>query len=328
MRLSFIVSVFFLAGLVFGGSYTFATSVANYPEGVPTTGLGQSRHNMSSFGQVIYTNGTSEECAFCHTPHHSNTSVSPAPLWNRANSPTAVYKAYGATLAGSNSSAVGSVSLACLSCHDGVTAFDSLVNPPGGAARGTAGVYPAGQEMNWRFYMAGYGLPLASSVHKFDVSAASPCVVCHVSFFGIPAPVYRLATGTDLTNSHPVSIAYNPAVSTSLRDKSTLLSSIDLVTGLAAGAGQSFNNNLSQNRWAVNGFISNTATIQDLLKNNKVECSSCHDPHFKNLSWDEVKPQTATGAWCTDPERCADGGFLRRVGGNTGSAMCRTCHKN
>ncbi|TAN63545.1 hypothetical protein EPN18_02075 [bacterium] len=284
---------------------------------------------MGSGGQVLRVyNGTSEVCVFCHTPHHANASVSPAPIWNRANSATAVYKAYGTTLAGSNVSAVGSVSLACLSCHDGVTAFDSLVNPPGDAT----GIYPAGQEMNWRFMMPGGGPSLVATIHKFDTSAAGSCVVCHEWLYGLPAPVYRLTTGVDLTNSHPVSITYNPAVSTSLRPKSTVLSSIDLVTGLNTTAGQSFGNNLQQNRWAVKGFISNTATIQDLLRNDKVECSSCHDPHFKNLSWDEVEPLAYGGlagaGWCGTSESCGDGAFLRRVGGNTGSAICRTCHTN
>jgi hypothetical protein len=316
--------------------YTFATTVSNYPAGTPTSGLNQSRHNLGSGGIVLRVyNATSEVCVFCHTPHHANTSVSPAPIWNRANSPLAVYTAYGTTLAGSNVSAIGSVSLACLSCHDGVTAFDSLVNPPGEGPT-SAGVYPAGQEMNWRFMMPTSASPLTVQVHKFDTNASGPCVLCHEWLYGVPAPVYRLTTGVDLTNSHPVSITYNPAVSTSLRPKSTLLSSIDLVTGLSVSAGQSYGNNLQQNRWAVKGFISNTATIQDLLRNDKVECSSCHDPHFKNLSWDEIEPLAYGGVtnsgfdigWCGTWEGCGDGAFLRRVGGNTGSAICRTCHTN
>lgn len=328
MRRLLTIYIFCLAVLIVGASYTFATSVSDYPDGVPTSGLNKSRHNLGSGGYVLHLyDANSEVCVFCHTPHHSNTSVSPAPLWNRANSPSAVYKAYGTTLAGSNVSAVGSVSLACLSCHDGVTAFDSLVNPPG-AGPTRAGVYPAGQEMNWNFTMpSSFSFPLSASIHSFNANPVGICVLCHEAGLGLPAPVYRLTTGVDLTNTHPVSITYNPAVSTSLRPKNTLLSSIDLVTGLSVSAGQSYGNNLQQNRWAVKGFISNTATIQDLLRNDKVECSSCHDPHFKNLSWDEVESKQSF-YWCGTSEICGDGGFLRRVGGNTGSAMCRTCHKN
>lgn len=89
--------------------------------------------------------------------------------------------------------------------------------------------------------------------------------------------------------------------------------------------------NLAQNRWAVKGFISDTATISDLLRNGKVECSSCHDPHFRNLSWDEAEPTWSDEGglitYCTAGEDCSDGNFLRRIGGNTGSGVCRTCHE-
>jgi len=74
----------------------------------------------------------------------------------------------------------------------------------------------------------------------------------------------------------------------------------------------------------VNGFIDNgSARISDLLRNGKVECSSCHDPHFSNRSWDEVE---GAGGYEGLTENRMDGLFLRRVGGNTGSGVCRTCH--
>ncbi|MBI5587425.1 MAG: hypothetical protein HY889_03555, partial [Deltaproteobacteria bacterium] len=81
---------------------------------------------------------------------------------------------------------------------------------------------------------------------------------------------------------------------------------------------------LAQNRWAIKGYIDGgTATIADLLRNTKVECSSCHDPHFKNTSWDEIE---AVGGYAGKDPSEIDGLFLRRVGGNTGSGVCRTCH--
>jgi hypothetical protein len=141
--------------------------------------------------------------------------------------------------------------------------------------------------------------------------------------------VTRLLIGTDLSNDHPVSVAYNNSVA-GLRPTDTVIASIDLTSDLATSAGTAFGSNLAQNRWAVRGFVSNTATIADLLRDGKVECSSCHDPHFRNLSWDEAEPTWADGiktTWCgNDGETCADGQFLRRVGGNTGSGVCRTCH--
>lgn len=304
-------------GLAVAGTAS-ALTVSDYPAGAAANGVGNTRHNMGSFGPVITTNGTTEICVFCHTPHHTNTAVAPAPLWNRTNATTA-YTAYGATLGGSTISSVGSVSLACLSCHDGVTTFDTLVNAPG-----AGGVNSAGGDQGWRFKMPGAQPLLGATIDHFDPSAGGPCNTCHISFYGLPDPVTRLTIGTDLSNDHPVSVTYTTGRA-GLRPTNTLISSINLTAGLQASAATAYGNNLSQNRWAVKGFVSDTASISDLLRNSKVECSSCHDPHFKNSSWDEVESKAYAG-WCGTSELCTDGQFLRRVGGNTGSGVCRTCH--
>ena len=85
------------------------------------------------------------------------------------------------------------------------------------------------------------------------------------------------------------------------------------------------NGNLTKNLWAVKGFVSSTATIADLLRSSKVECSSCHDPHFNNKSWQEI--DSTYNADTAVQEEESNGLFLRRVGGNTGSGLCRTCHE-
>ena len=82
---------------------------------------------------------------------------------------------------------------------------------------------------------------------------------------------------------------------------------------------------MTKNLWAVKGYVSSTATIADLLRDSKVECSSCHDPHFNNKSWNEIDA-TYAGAGITDLDAESNGLFLRRVGGNSGSGLCRTCH--
>ncbi|MBI2400250.1 MAG: hypothetical protein HYV23_04225, partial [Deltaproteobacteria bacterium] len=52
--------------------------------------------------------------------------------------------------------------------------------------------------------------------------------------------------------------------------------------------------------------------------------SSCHDPHFNNKSWSEID---GTYWPTTDMQESENNGlFLRRVGGNSGSGLCRTCH--
>lgn len=307
-------------------SPAFAASVNDYPAGLAASGIGSSRHNLGSMGKVLTSTATTEICVFCHTPHHSNTANGLKPMWNRGTSAPTSYTAYGATIGGStvSNTDIGSTSLACLSCHDGVMTFDNLVNAPG-----KDGVVNGGSDRGWYFAMPVVNefVPVNTVYHSFN-TAPFTCNLCH----GSDNPAARLSLGTNLSNDHPVSIAYS-ADRAGLRATNTTINSIDLTSEMASSAATAYTGNLAQNRWAVKGFISDTATISDLLRDSKVECSSCHDPHFKNLSWDETEgtytmnPDTGNPwTWCSG-ENCSDGNFLRRVGGNTGSGVCRTCHE-
>ncbi len=132
------------------------------------------KHNLSSTGSLspYLTTTTDEVCVFCHTPHFA--SIAEAPLWNRTE-PTGPYNMYSSatidmTIAGSPQG----VSLACLSCHDGTVAFDSLVNEPG------SGLDTIG---TWSWNNNG----------NIMTSSTSPSAMI----------------GTDLTNDHPISITYD-----------------------------------------------------------------------------------------------------------------------
>ena len=274
-----------------------ASALDTYNDGEAANGIGSSRHNLGSFGMHVITGGTTEICIFCHTPHHTNTTR--APLWNRGNS-SAAYTAYGSTIADTNvaNGDLGPTTLACLSCHDGVTTLDNIVNAPG---KGGAGIgNPNGADAGWSFYEDGGQVS--------DTVTSS-----------------RLVIGTDLSNDHPVSITYfgedSATPRASLRDTSTILSAINLTADLAASASTYDGGNLTKNLWSVKGYVSAAATIGDLLRSGKVECSSCHDPHFNNKSFNEVDATYGMGG-----ESDSNGLFLRRVGGNTGSGVCRTCH--
>lgn len=87
-------------------------------------GLGQDTGPMT--GGTI--NDYRETCVYCHTPHNSGTT---APLWNRELPTASGYQMYSSPNFDSPlPSAPDGISLACLSCHDGTVAVDSIVNRP------------------------------------------------------------------------------------------------------------------------------------------------------------------------------------------------------
>lgn len=135
-------------------------------------GIVGSKHDLGSGGQGQGAGGTQEVCVFCHTPHGADTGA-PAPLWNKnladpANYVGSRYSDLGTSSLDGAEAPVGSVSLSCLSCHDGTQAMDVVINAPG------RGGYNSG----------GASLGGGSAMTGFT------------------------NLGTDLRNDHPVSIQY------------------------------------------------------------------------------------------------------------------------
>ena len=99
-----------------------------------TADVANTRHNLGTGGPGPNTfSGTAEICVFCHTPHGGDTTAA-VPLWNRtlaAPSSYTTYDSLGSTSMDAAEAPVGSVSIACLSCHDGAQAMDTLLNDPG-----------------------------------------------------------------------------------------------------------------------------------------------------------------------------------------------------
>ncbi len=295
-------------------------SGTGYAVGDTANGVVQSRHNLGAFGSHLTTmdqdtasatfgrvTGTTQICVFCHTPHHTE-ATNAGPLWNRGLSTTSAnLTPYGTTLGGTTIAAsdVSGTTFACLSCHDGVTTLDNLVNAPG-----NGGVTAGGASQGWTLFDE--GAPLGTGLHVNTL-------------FGT-----RVDIGQDLSNDHPIGVNYvtsQTAGLASLRAPGTTIADIDLSSGLSSAslADTTLFGWMQQNRWDVNGKISSTGTISDLLRNSKVECVSCHDPHFSNRSYPDYKHDTAGATFLTGVGQ-SDGLFLRRVGGNTGSGVCRTCH--
>ncbi|MFA5233672.1 MAG: cytochrome c3 family protein [Sulfurimonas sp.] len=120
-----------IAASIFGASTAFAGAWSL------TGTISGSPHDLSA---MQGTDDNGEVCVYCHTPHAANTAFTGAPLWNKSAAALSVYTMYGATatntagttIAGTATDATpASPSLACLSCHDGASAIDSIVNAPG-----------------------------------------------------------------------------------------------------------------------------------------------------------------------------------------------------
>lgn len=236
--------------------------VADQAAAQTTRSIKDSKHNLGTTG--THTNklsaGTSEICVFCHTPHGGAQTT--APLWNKSH-PSASYTTYTSSTMDAATANIGSVSLACLSCHDGTQAMDSMINAPGSGLDKTG---------TWTWS--------APSGGKLTEGIA--------------------ALGTDLSNDHPIGIAYcGGGVTASAPD----------------GACKDKDFNKPQHNagtfWLdTAGGTAATREKSDIVlytrdlggtQTPSVECASCHDPHQAN---------TAT--------------FLRVE--NTGSQVCLACH--
>ncbi|MBI2836981.1 MAG: hypothetical protein HYX75_01590 [Acidobacteria bacterium] len=153
-----------------------------------------SRHDLSSDWwkgtplMQLTLNNYGEVCVYCHTPHGGDSNID-APLWNRTT-PTGPYTLYSSSTLDSVVGQPSGVSLACLSCHEGTIAVDSVLNAPGGGTN-TAGPW--------------YGQTAAPLHFKME-QGIDNCGECHTGGVGHDARMSYL--GTDLRNDHPISMVY------------------------------------------------------------------------------------------------------------------------
>lgn len=221
--------------------------------GTVSAGVVNSQHDLTSAGTGQGgTPDTDEVCVFCHTPHGSDTAA-PVPLWNKVLTPGAAYVQYSTLQTPSFDSTeapVGSVSLACLSCHDGTQAMDVVINGPG----------------------SGNYNPLGSEIDGTAIGVMT----------GEPIP----ALGLDLTDDHPISMQYGGGgpLATDLDGTfAGTLGDLDFV----APEKDTVNTNPI---WWVDSPVGTAGTREktDMIlyaRNDLgtvqpfVECGSCHDPH-------------------------------------------------
>jgi hypothetical protein len=259
--------------------------VNSVPRVDPVTDLdvSNSSHNLSYQSatpeniRTVAPGGTDEVCVFCHTPHFSNADMVDAPLWNRMTS-GAVYTPYDSSTEDSKPGQPTGNSIACLSCHDGTVALDALVNAPGrglGTQLGTGTPNPS------------YAFP-PGTINAVFTNDPTWSLMWNFTDEGTPlaSPVTMSQfpgehlIGTDLSNDHPISMPY-PTVAQ------------DPAFNQPPGAPGS-------PRVFPNGIRTFAA--------DKVECGSCHEPHW--------------GSTQEDAKGIVD---KLRVS-NTQSAVCLTCH--
>jgi len=232
----------------------FAALASDVAMGQAATSIRGTKHNLGTTGtgSVHLTAGTDEVCVFCHTPHGGQ--IGTAPLWNK-NLPATTYATYGST--GGESATldgqvlvVGSVSQACLSCHDGTQALDNMVNAPGSGGFNPGGARPSG------YTWAGAGVDgLMPANGVTNLSA-------------------------DLRNDHPIGVEYCGG---GITETAGTCKDPDFKAPSRATI-----NNLVQFWVDTIGGAAGTREKADMILYRRtfaagvgpsVECGSCHDPH-------------------------------------------------
>lgn len=300
-----------------------------------TGSIANTRHNLShsTIGVGIvsqhnpYRNNYVEVCVYCHTPHGAN-QTSTAPLWNRTIKDT-TYNTYNQAGTSSLTQTVrqpGGSSLTCLSCHDGQTAIDSIINMPGTfrnqTDQATQSTIQSTTFLNtWDNPPAG---PAANTTSHRGINSTNGvlgngtgsdgvgCMACHspVGVVTVLLDAGEIANdmrlfniGTDLRNDHPVGVTYPAVNGPEIGWK---------IPGGVKGSARYFDTPGGIAGQMDKGDIRIYGAGQggaDGAPSATVECASCHDPHG-------VPDQANGGKFYPT--------FLRAS--NAGSAVCLTCH--
>ena len=239
-----------------------------------------SKHDLTSAtGTGGYkTSSTAEVCVFCHTPHGSSTA---APLWNKG-APAGPFTPYSSATLDSTLLTVGSISVACLSCHDGVSGLDNLINAPG------SGGYTAGGASQAYTWTVGTNVMAAGTITNI---------------------------GTDLSNDHPVGAAYCAGFTAAgvCKDPDFKLTALNRNAGgtITSGTAAAVTTGGTTDQYWIDttGGTANVRDKSDIILYTRtfttpvgnfpsVECGSCHDPH-STTNGTFLRTSNAASALCT-----------------------------
>lgn len=261
----------------------------------------------------IFTTGTDQICVFCHTPHGAVANP-PAPLWNKGATGS-TYKAYvmgGNMATTTDAPAVGGMSLACLTCHDGTQAMDNMMNAPGSGGWGGASGARAQAGNNGDGSLQAPGAYVWNNTNGTLLDGGSTKLTSDLCINDMNCATGALKAmpqmlDTDLSNDHPIGMVYGgglsasgvptnpefrPIKATSYGGGTNNRFYVDDSTGPSPQATATWGNNANFKLYPATAGNITTA---------KVECGTCHDPHI------DQNPL-----------------FLRKK--NSGSAVCLSCH--
>jgi hypothetical protein len=259
-----------------------AQSIAGTSHDLTTANEGQQAGNILGAG-------AGEICAYCHTPHGGDTSA-PAPLWNRSLASVNITQRYSdlntTTLRGEEA-LVGSISLACLSCHDGVQAMDTVINAPGrGPSTNTGSTVMTGVENT----LAVIGQDLRDD-HPVSIQYCGGGIDTNSGAAGTVAADGNCAHGDD----------YNDVQTDSINGNQVWWLDTTGTAGDGTPAGGT-----AATRERTDIFLYSRADFTGGETQPAVECGSCHDPHVQS------------------PNTVAEVNFMRIS--NEASNVCLTCH--
>ena len=242
-------------------------------------GISATKHNLGSGGSGANKfSGTAEICVFCHTPHGADTSAA-VPLWNRVLAAPTTYQTYnslGTSSLDGKTAPVGSVSLACLSCHDGAQAMNVMINQPGSGTTNAA-----------------FGLGTWTGSGQLNGATITNI-------------------GTDLKNDHPIGIQYGggmtgnvgytqgPIAAGALRDADfrgvqwSNLNGNDVWWVDTPGIGTAGTREKTDMQLYTRAATGTSPVAGTTGNQALVECASCHDPHSENVTFLRVPNTNST----------------------------------
>lgn len=272
-----------------GVGAVLALAVGLFPAGdalAAASGIATTKHNLgtSGTGSNHLTTGTGEICVFCHTPHGAD-SAAAAPLWNRKVSDATTYTKYTSPTLFNTTTLTGSMSLACLSCHDGTQAMDTVMNAPGSGGYNSTGA---------RMTVGNDGVTTVTWTANANNTAGAMKA-------GVAANL-----GVDLSNDHPVGMAYRntTGATTGIAAEFKQSTGADPLFYVETASAQTGAANNARDKYDLWLFPRYTNGVSDGVA--RVECATCHDPH------------TANPLFLRVPNSEADGG--------SASGLCLTCH--